>query len=507
MSPAPKKSTCSPSPEDFAKKFNAGKPQLIWHWTSSDLETPVSAYLKLCGHKPYSFLLESVEGGVTLGRYSIIGTNPDLLWRCKKKQVATKKDNGQWKNNQSPALTALKTAIKDSVIDDIPHDLPPMCAFGLFGYVGYDMVRLIEDIPDNNPDPLNLPDSMLMRPGLLAIFDNVKNRICLAAPVYDHAKNCKDSEEKIYARACNKIHESLKILSAPLDQKQLAHETKLNTPLDISSNTTEEQYKGMVKKAVDYIHAGEIFQVVPSQRFSVFFDLPAFELYRALRSVNPSPFLFHLSFEDFALVGSSPEILVRVRDGDITIRPIAGTRKRGKTAEEDLALAQDLLDDPKECAEHLMLLDLGRNDVGRVAEIGSVKVTDRFIIEYYSHVMHIVSNIVGKLRSDFDIVDALFAGFPAGTVSGAPKIRAMEIIDELEINRRSFYAGAVGYFSGQALDSCIALRTALVKDGKVYIQAGAGIVADSNSDAEYQETCNKARALVNAAETAIDNFS
>ena len=266
-----------------------------------------------------------------------------------------------------------------------------------------------------------------------------------------------------------------------------------------------DEYKSAVKKAIDYIYDGEIFQVVLAQRFSTDFDLPSFDLYRALRRLNPSPFMFHLQFEDFSLVGSSPEILVRVRDNIVTIRPIAGTRKRGKDAKEDAALAADLLADPKERAEHLMLLDLGRNDVGRVSEYGTVKVTDQFKIENYSHVMHIVSNVEGTLKKDMDIVDALFAGFPAGTVSGAPKVRAMEIIDELETVRRGYYGGAVGYFSGNGdMDSCIALRTGLVKDGKLHVQAGAGIVADSNPDSEQQECVNKARAVLRAAELALE---
>lgn len=495
-----------PAPESFGESFQAGKKQVVWTWISADLETPVSAYLKLCARSPYSFLLESVEGGATLGRYSIIGTAPDLLWRCRDGQVALRKTGEEWKEQDISALKSLKHEIAESSIGDFPPDLPPMCAFGLFGYIGYDMVRLIETIPDNNPDDLRLPDSILMRPGLLAIFDNVKNKICIVHPVYKHAENSTGPADSVYAQAQETIADALRKLSAPLDPALLTHRTDLNTPLSVTSNTTEEEYKSMVSAAVEYIRAGDIFQVVPSQRFSAPFDLPPFELYRSLRSVNPSPFLFYLNFETFALVGSSPEILVRVRGGEVTIRPIAGTRKRGKTPEEDRALAEDLLADPKECAEHLMLLDLGRNDVGRVAEIGSVKATDSFIIEYYSHVMHIVSNVTGRLRADLDIVDALFAGFPAGTVSGAPKIRAMEIIDELEKNRRGIYAGAVGYFSGKTLDSCIALRTALVKDGKVYIQAGAGIVADSNPALEYEETCNKARAIINAAELAIEKY-
>ncbi len=493
----------------FKDNFNGGKSQLVWSWISADLETPVSAYLKLCGHSAYSFLFESVEGGATLGRYSIIGTNPDFLWKCTRGgHVETKAHgDGLWtSHNDICAKKSLKNHISQSSVDITPDDLPPMCSLGLFGYIGYDMVRLAEDIPDNNPDDLSVPDSVLMRPSILAIFDNVKNMICVVSPVYLHSANSDLPADMVYNDAKSRVKNAIKLLDAPLDRALLNHSTSLKSGAEISSNTPKETYKAAVSKAVEYINAGEVFQVVPSQRFSIDFDLPSFELYRSLRSVNPSPFLFHLSFDGFALVGSSPEILVRVRDDIVTIRPIAGTRKRGKNAAEDKALADDLLSDPKECAEHLMLLDLGRNDIGRVAEIGSVNVTDKFGIELYSHVMHIVSNVEGKLRKDVDVIDALFAGFPAGTVSGAPKIRAMEIIDELELSRRGTYAGGIGYFSENTMDSCIALRTGVVKDGKLYVQAGGGVVADSDPEFEYQESCNKAKAVFHAANLAIDKF-
>ncbi len=508
--------TKSSNLDNFTQNFNEGKSQLVWQWISADLETPVSAYLKLCGRNNYSFLLESVEGGEALGRYSIIGTKPDLLWKCerhgkvliKENNTANDQKNSSWVEQNIDAKSSLKNNIDQSSIDIVPDNLPPMCGLGLFGYIGYDMVRLVENIPDNNPDDLSVPDSVLIRPSLLAIFDNVKNMICLASPVYLHSNNSDISAQDAYNSANKIIKSALKTLDLPLNHKLLEHQTSLNgNNLDIKSNTPKDTYKAAVKKAVEYINEGEIFQVVPSQRFSIDFDLPSFELYRSLRSVNPSPFMFHLSFDGFSLVGSSPEILVRVRDNIVTIRPIAGTRKRGKDSEEDNALKNELLADPKECAEHLMLLDLGRNDIGRVAEIGSVKVSEKFQIELYSHVMHIVSNVEGKLRSDYDIIDALFAGFPAGTVSGAPKIRAMEIIDELELSRRATYAGGIGYFSKNAMDSCIALRTALVKDGKLYVQAGGGVVADSDPEFEYQECCNKAKALFNAAEITIKRLS
>ncbi len=490
-----------PAFDTFKKHCNTGKTQLVWNWIPADLETPVSAYLKLCGERPYGFLLESVEGGANLGRYSIIGYAPDMIFRIRGNEVEVKQGEN-WNAHPVPTLDFIRQTLADCAIDEQGSDLPPMAVSGLFGYLGYDMVRLVEDIPDTNPDDLGIPDGVMMRPTVLVIFDNVKNMMCVLTPVYES----KGDAKKLYEQACGRVAAALDTLRGPLEVP--AHQSKLKTPLPVSSNMTQAQYEGAVKRAVEYIRAGEIFQVVPGQRFSVDFDLPAFELYRSLRRLNPSPFLFHLAFEDFALVGSSPEILVRVRDNIVTIRPIAGTRKRGENETEDQALAEDLLADPKERAEHLMLLDLGRNDVGRVAKIGSVKVTEQFVIERYSHVMHIVSNVEGVLRDDLDIVDALFAGFPAGTVSGAPKVRAMEIIDELETSRRSYYGGAAGYFSGNGtLDTCIALRTALVKDGKVHVQAGAGVVADSKPNSEYQETVNKARAIISAAEKAIETSS
>ncbi|MBI1301167.1 MAG: anthranilate synthase component I [Alphaproteobacteria bacterium] len=499
----------NPDFETFKHNFAQQKSQLVWRWMMADLETPVSAYLKLCGHRPYSFLLESVEGGTTLGRYSIIGTAPDLLWRCRMQAghnriVETKVHDQAWQAQQEDIKTSLKDHIDVSTVDILPDDIPPMCKMGLFGYIGYDVVRLVENIPDTNPDDLKLPDSLLMRPSVLVVFDNVKNMMCLVTPVYEYAGKTDVPVDMVFSQANRRIENALKFLNTPLDQNTLNHQTNLKQEPSFVSNTTPEQYKAGVEKAVEYIRAGDIFQVVPSQRFSFDFDLPSFELYRSLRSVNPSPFLFHIAYDGFSIVGSSPEILVRVRNNVVTIRPIAGTRKRGKDTKEDHALAEDLLNDPKERAEHLMLLDLGRNDVGRVAKIGTVNVTDQFIIENYSHVMHIVSNVEGELREDVDILDALFAGFPAGTVSGAPKIRAMEIIDELEVSRRGVYGGGVGYFSSNTMDSCIALRTAIVKDNKVYIQAGAGVVADSDPESEHQECCNKARAILQAAKVALD---
>jgi len=499
----------APDFQAFQKNFENGKTQLVWKWIPADLETPVSAYLKLCKHEPYGLLLESVEGGAVLGRYSIIGLKPDLIWRYSKDEITTRntKTGEEHKDSRDP-LSSLRAMIAANHIDELPDGLPPMAASGLFGYMGYDMVRLVEPkVPDTNPDDLDIPDSIMIRPTVLAIFDNAKSMICLVTPVYETAQNSDQNAKAIYDAASERLYQAEGALQDHLDHSLIAQNSTLPGEPDTQSNMSENDYHAIVEQAVEYIKQGEIFQVVLGQRFSMDFDLPSFELYRSLRRLNPSPFMFHLSFEGFSIVGSSPEIMVRVRDDTVTIRPIAGTRKRGATPAEDRELAEDLLADPKERAEHLMLLDLGRNDVGRIAEIGSVSVTEEFQIEHYSHVMHIVSNVEGKLdRKRFDSLDALFAGFPAGTVSGAPKVRAMEIIDELETTRRSYYGGCIGYISGNGdIDTCIALRTALVKDGKVHVQAGAGIVADSQKDSEYQETINKAQAIVRAARDVLQS--
>ncbi|HEY0900671.1 MAG TPA: anthranilate synthase component I [Micavibrio sp.] len=491
----------SPGLNKFQDNFEKGLAQLVWRWIPADLHTPVSAYLKLAAQEPYSLLLESVEGGAVLGRYSAIGLYPDMYWRCNGGVPEVSLDSNVWDRISESAINHFKQLIAGSKLD-ITGDVPPMAASGLFGYFGYGMINLVEDIPNRNPDPLDIPQAIMIRPTIMVIFDNVKQMACIATPVRVTAHNTSIPATEIYQEALQRIDRVINDLRAPLPAP--TEKSTLKTPLDVSSNMPRSQFYDIVERAKEYIRAGDIFQVVPSQRFSVPFDLPPIELYRSLRRLNPSPFLFLVNTPDFALVGSSPEILVRVREGQVTIRPIAGTRKRGKDAREDQALAQDLLNDPKERAEHLMLLDLGRNDVGRVSQYGSVKVTEQFVIENYSHVMHIVSNVTGTIRPDVDPLDALFAGFPAGTVSGAPKIRAMEIIDELEPEKRSFYGGCVGYFDGDGnVDTCITLRTGLIKDGTLYVQAGAGIVADSDLESEYQETVNKARALIQAAEDAI----
>ena len=374
-------------------------------------------------------------------------------------------------------------------------------ASGLFGYMGYDSVRLNEDIPDKNPDDLMVPDGLFLRPSLICIFDRLKDIVTIVTPIWPDQGV---SAESAFEAAMTRLNDATADFqrSLPYRRERSSDHANINNPV---SNTTKDEFHDMVHKAKDYINAGDIFQVVPSQRFSVPFNLPPMSLYRSLRRLNPSPYLFFFDFGEFSIVGSSPEILVTLRDNTVTLRPLAGTRPRGKDIEEDKALAKELLEDPKERAEHLMLLDLGRNDVGRVSKIGTVKVVEQFEIEYYSHVMHIASHVEGEISQEYDALDALAAGFPAGTVSGAPKIRAMEIIDELEKSRRGVYAGAVGYISANGtMDTCIALRTALVKDNQMYVQAGGGVVADSDPESEYQESINKARALFRAAQQAVE---
>ncbi|MEZ5863183.1 MAG: anthranilate synthase component I [Geminicoccaceae bacterium] len=484
----------------FRSAYEAGRSQVVWTTLVADLETPVSATLKLTDGRPYSFLLESVEGGATRGRYSIIGTKPDLVWRCHGARAEINRrcrvDRLDFQPEPLPTLESLRALLAETRID-VPDELPPMAA-GLFGFLAYDMIRLVEPVPETNPDRIGLPDAVFLRPTLIAIFDNIKDIITIVTPVYPETGLDAD---RAYDLALERLADAVADMARGIGPAQPAHG---GPPPEAVSNLSREDYHRMVERAKEYILAGDIFQVVPSQRFTVPFSLPPMALYRALRRLNPSPFLFLLDLDGATLVGSSPEILVRVRDGRVTVRPLAGTRRRGHDAAEDVALAEELLADPKELAEHLMLLDLGRNDVGRVAEIGSVEVTEKMVVERYSHVMHIVSNVEGNLRDDCDVIDALLAGFPAGTTSGAPKVRAMQIIEELEPERRVFYAGAVGYLSADGnMDTCIALRTALVKDGTMYVQAGGGVVADSDPEAEYQESCNKARALIRAAEEAV----
>jgi anthranilate synthase component 1 len=493
----------TPDFETFARAYDAGAAGVLRATLVGDLITPVAAFLKLRhGRRGAAFLLESVEGGAVRGRYSMIGLDPDLVWRCESGVARLDRRAldraGAFAAEALPPLESLRALIAESALP-LSDDLPPMAA-GLFGYLGYDMVRLMERLPEPNPDALGVPDAILVRPTVMVVFDAVRDEVSLIAPVRPQAGV---SAKAAYESGLARIESVTFALERPLPFEDRTDPTRIAFEPPVS-NTTPEEFGAMVAAAKEYIRAGDVFQVVLSQRFEAPFSLPAFALYRSLRRVNPSPFLCYLDFEEFQIVCSSPEILVRVRDGKVTIRPIAGTRPRGATPAEDRAHAESLLADPKERAEHLMLLDLGRNDVGRVSELGTVSVTDSFFLEYYSQVMHIVSNVEGRLDSRFDALDALIAGFPAGTVSGAPKVRAMEIIDELEKDKRGPYAGCIGYFGANGeMDTCIVLRTAVVKDGRMAVQAGAGIVYDSDPASEQQECINKAKALFRAAEDAV----
>jgi anthranilate synthase component 1 len=487
----------------FSALYDSGRAAVRLVTLVADLETPVSAYLKLAGGRAGNmFLLESVEGGAQRGRYSMIGLDPDLVWRASGARSEINRralvDPGDFAPCSGAPLDALRTLLAESGFD-LPPGLPPMTA-GVFGYLGYDMVRHMERLAPAKPDPIGVPEAVMIRPTIMVVFDGVRDEISVVTPVRPQAGV---SARAAFEAAQTRLDAIVATLEGPL-----AHVPPDVDPMLVAaepeSNTTEAEFRDMVVRAKDYIAAGDIFQVVLSQRFTSRFELPAFSLYRALRRVNPSPYLCFLDFGGFQIVVSSPEILVRVGAGKVTIRPIAGTRWRGKTTEEDQRLAAELLADPKERAEHLMLLDLGRNDVGRVAKIGSVKVTDSFFVERYSHVMHIVSNVEGDLLPGRDTLAALAAGFPAGTVSGAPKVRAMEIIDELEKDKRGIYAGCIGYFgAGGDMDTCIVLRASIVKDGRMHVQAGAGVVHDSEPAYEARECVNKARALFRAAEEAV----
>ena len=505
-------------------QLDAGKAALVWRELIADTETPVSAALKLFEAGRGDFILESVEGGAVRGRYSLIGLAPDLIFRADGNAAEI---NAQWQTNRDAftatgedALLSLRKLVDDCRID-MPAGLPPAFAC-LVGHFGYETIGLVEKLPRPPANPIDVPDMMFVRPTVVLVFDRLADRLYIAAPLWPDAG---DAAQQI-AAGYDRIDATAAKLAQPLSSHSVSPEPVEGRVRQLhggspagafgstSSAPTEVvepqaalkpgQYKKMVLKAKEYIAAGDIFQVVLAQRFSLPFTLPPVDLYRALRRINPSPFLYFLDMPGFALIGSSPEILVRLRDGEVTIRPIAGTRPRGKTALEDAENRASLLADPKERAEHLMLLDLGRNDVGRVTERGSVTVTDSYMVEFYSHVMHIVSNVVGELAPDKDAIDALFAGFPAGTVSGAPKVRACEIIAELEPETRGAYAGGVGYFSPNGdMDSCIVLRTGIVKDGVLHVQAGAGIVADSDPDYEQRECEAKAGALIAAARESV----
>ncbi|MFC3078039.1 anthranilate synthase component I [Phenylobacterium terrae] len=504
-----------PAFDAFESRYRTGAAQVVWTRLVDDLETPVSAYLKIGQGQPYAFLFESVEGGAWRGRYSVITLGPDIVWRCRGEAAEIAEGADIAAERFRPAgetLESLRDLVAASRLD-IPAGLPPMAA-GVFGALGYDMVRLVEPVKDVPADPLDLPDGVMVRPSIVAIFDGVAQEIILTTTVRAGTAPAREAYEAAIGRLA-KVVADLKKPTPPVAGDGQPLPDRFETPV------SRERYREIVERAKEYIRAGDIFQVVPSHRFRAPFPHDPFALYRSLRRSNPSPFLFYLNFGGFQLAGSSPEILVRLRDGKITIRPIAGTRPRGATPEEDRALEAELIADPKERAEHLMLLDLGRNDVGRVAMLGQegrnapppapgqaraphVRVTASFFVERYARVMHLVSNVEGDAPENVDPVDVLMAALPAGTLSGAPKVRAMQIIDELEIEKRGIaYAGAVGYFGADgAVDTCIVLRTACFKDGTMYVQAGGGVVADSDPDAEYDETLHKARALRDAAEEA-----
>ncbi|QYX58371.1 anthranilate synthase component I [Roseovarius sp. SCSIO 43702] len=491
----------TPSFDAFAPGFDSGRNQVVYTRLAADLDTPVSLMLKLTGAARDAFLLESVTGGEVRGRYSIIGMKPDLVWQCHGDSArinrAARFDEGAWEDEGADPLASLRALIAESRID-LPDDLPAASA-GLFGYLGYDMIRLVEHLPDVNPDPLGLPDAVMLRPSVVAVLDGVKGEVIVVSPAWAASGM---SARAAYAQAAERVMDAVRDLERALPQQARDLGAAADDPEPVS-NFTRDAYKKAVERAKDYIRAGDIFQVVPSQRWTQPFRLPPFALYRSLRRTNPSPFMFYFNFGGFQVIGASPEILVRVFGNEVTIRPIAGTRPRGATPEEDRANEADLMADKKELAEHLMLLDLGRNDTGKVSKIGTVRPTEEFIVERYSHVMHIVSNVVGELSPEHDALDALLAGLPAGTVSGAPKVRAMEIIDELEPEKRGVYGGGVGYFSaGGDMDVCIALRTAVVKDENLYIQAGGGVVYDSDPEAEYMETVHKSNAIRRAAADA-----
>ena len=490
-----------PEFDAFEAAYESGAHQVVYTRLAADLDTPVSLMLKLTGASENAFVLESVTGGEVRGRYSIIGMKPDLIWRCRGEQAEINRsarfDSEAFEPMEEDPLSALRRVLAESRIE-LPDDLPQAAA-GLFGYLGYDMVRLVEHLPDMPSDTLGVPDAVMLRPSVIAVLDGVKGEVTIVAPAW---VGDGQTARAAYAQAAERVMDAVRDLerAMPAATRDLG---EASAPPDPKSNFTPEAYRAAVSKAKDYIAAGDIFQVVPSQRWSQSFRQPPFALYRSLRRTNPSPFMFYFNFGGFHVIGASPEILVRVFGNDVTIRPIAGTRPRGATPDEDRALEADLLADAKERAEHLMLLDLGRNDCGRVAEIGTVRPTEQFIIERYSHVMHIVSNVVGTLAKGKDALDAFCAGMPAGTVSGAPKVRAMEIIDELEPEKRGIYGGGVGYFSaGGDMDMCIALRTAVVKDEMLYIQAGGGVVHDSDPHEEYMETVHKSNAIRRAAADA-----
>ena len=478
--------------KEFKKNHSKKKNQILFRERPCTNYHRVENLFKFLLAEKNSFIFESVEKGTIKGRYTIIGLNPDKVWDFSKNIITLTRSEKKTKIKSDP-LKYINKLVKDFNIK-IPKKLPPMASM-LVGYFSYDVIRYIEKIPNSCKDDLKIPDVRLSRPRNLIIYDNLKKKIFYVENVYADT-SIKDYEE-LYNSINKKfdLYEDFENIKLP-DQFTFKPNKNL-----IKSNITKDKFKSLVVKAKEYIKKGDIFQVVLSQRFERKFNKTPIEIYNYLRKSNPSPFMFYFNYKDFKILGSSPEILVRLRNGEVTIRPIAGTRPRGKNSKEDKKNELDLLKDKKELAEHLMLLDLGRNDVGKVSKINSVKVTEKFKVEKYSHVMHIVSNVIGKFNNKFSLFETLLSGFPAGTVSGAPKIRAMEIIDQLENSKRKLYAGGIGYFTPNGeFDTCIALRTALIKNNKFYVQAGAGVVADSKPEKEYAETINKAKALMRAVD-------
>ena len=484
-----------PDKQEFLKRAKSGNMTPVYKEILADMETPVSAFKKIGGGE-YSFLLESVEGGERMARFSFLGSGTNLVIKSKGRNVEIVRDGKSDNFDLEPECDVLHILEQElSELKYVPDpNLPRFCG-GAVGFIGYDMVRFFEDLPDTTTDDLNLPDCTLIFTDTLLIFDHVKHRIRVVCNT-----KIDGDPERAYEQAISKIDSFIGQLRSPAD---VSYEKRQITSPEISSNFTREGFEDAVLKCKEYIAAGDVIQVVLSQRFSTKVTADPFDVYRALRSLNPSPYMYYLAYGDTKLIGSSPEILVTEERGNVTVRPIAGTRPRGATEQEDLALERELLKDEKERAEHIMLVDLGRNDIGRVCRYGSVSVDELMTIERYSHVMHIVSNVKGRLKVDKDQFDLLRACFPAGTVSGAPKIRAMEIIDELEPTRRGPYAGAIGYFSYSGdMDTCITIRTILIQGDTAYVQAGAGIVADSDPAKEYQETQNKAMAMMKALSAA-----
>ena len=476
--------------KDFKFRHQRNENQILYTYCKTNNDSEIINLIDNFLKEKNSFIFESVEKGKIRGRYTIFGKNPDKIWEFNNKNSYLIKNKIKKKIKGNP------DKIIENIIEDFrfktPTGLPPICSL-ISGYFSYDSIRYIEKIPNNCKDDLKLPDVRLLRPRTLIIHDNLKKKIFYIANVFKDEKINNYSEK--YLEIESEINDLL--IQSSLSKKNLKITKK--EKIQVKSNTTKNKFLSMVKKAKNYIKIGDVFQVVLSQRFEAKLSKKPLEIYKKLRITNPSPFMYFFNFEDFQIIGASPEILVRLRDNKITVRPIAGTRPRGKNSKEDNYYAKDLLKDKKELSEHLMLLDLGRNDAGKVSKINTVKVTESFIIEKYSHVMHIVSNVIGSYNKKYSKFKSLLAGFPAGTVSGAPKIRAMEIIDELETTKRKVYAGGIGYFSANGeFDTCIALRTAISKNNKFYVQAGAGIVADSNPIKEYEETVNKAKALLNA---------